>query len=721
MRKGSAFFRTIVFLTVSAAALACIAQAGPDGSGGSGAIGLAGAASSAPAPIISNIPAIVLVGTDFPITGNGFTAGSVVNFFVATATGAFNAGPFTPAKGHSATQLHVSVPPTVGLGQGFVTVEVVNTDQDYAVSNLAYALLQGSAVAGIPSLTSINKMNLAATSSEPQYATNNVETIVLQGKPVTLGGRGFDTTNGVAVDLFCACNGGKVGPFIFNPGAPGLSGSAISFILPASGKNAPATGPGSFVVSNKGIDGKYSAKSNAVSVPIGDQAGVDSTLQKGSLIELTGGAFSFLTVINFFNGPGATNLGGFGPDGKPKIELTVINADHSSFILPPGAMTGPSYVQSVNPPFVPYTTSSGPGGALNLVVATPTPTRTPTPKATPTHTATRTPTTIPTRTPTHTPSPTPTPSGPSICGVVQGGLTPVSGSAVTLFAAGMAGYVSPPAQLATTTTATNGKWSIPLASFTCKPANAPLYVVAQGGSAGAGTNSAILMMAALGPCDALPTSVTINEVTTVGSTYALVQFMNCARGSVNGGAAAGCTSGIVRDIATSATNIAGVQNAMALADQDLININTGTARTATGGKTPPTSEINNLGDILQSCVQTSSPTSTACQDLFTCAVPGAKPGTGNVAPCTLPANGVVPTDALTAALDIARNPFNNVATLFKLTAASPAFTPVLAAAPNDWSVAMNYAGGGMNLPLFVASTRVAMPGCPTPSVIRLRN
>ena len=28
-----------------------------------------------------------------------------------------------------------------------------------------------------------------------------------------MGGTGFDTANGVAVDLFCGCPGGKVGPF----------------------------------------------------------------------------------------------------------------------------------------------------------------------------------------------------------------------------------------------------------------------------------------------------------------------------------------------------------------------------------------------------------------------------------------------------------------------------------------------------------------------------
>ena len=60
----------------------------------------------------------------------------------------------------------------------------------------------------------------------------------------------------MAIDLFCACPGGKVGPFFLNPGNPGLTATLLSFILPAKGcRNSPPTGPGSFVVSNAGSAG----------------------------------------------------------------------------------------------------------------------------------------------------------------------------------------------------------------------------------------------------------------------------------------------------------------------------------------------------------------------------------------------------------------------------------------------------------------------------------
>ncbi len=302
------------------------------------------------------------------IDGANFTAGSVVNFFVATSTGPVNAGPLTPSA-HSATQLTVDVPASTTLGQGFVDVQVVNTDKGFAASNLAPALLQGSAVAGIPSLTSVDGAPLAATSRDPNFATNNVETVVAQGSVVKLGGAGFDTTNGVAVDLFCACPAGKVGPFFLNPGNPGLGKTLLSFTLPAAGTMAPPTGPGSFVVSNKGADGKFSKRSNAVSAPIGQKIAVTSVIQVGSTITVNGNGFSALTVVNFFNkqGAGVVNLGGLKTGGAAKIPLTLVNQNQFTFAKPGGAAPGASYVQALNPPFVPFTSSgNAPGGAFTL-------------------------------------------------------------------------------------------------------------------------------------------------------------------------------------------------------------------------------------------------------------------------------------------------------------------------------------------------------------------
>ena len=230
-------------------------------------------APSAAGPFIDPLTSPVLAGNSFTLAGSGFTSGSMVNFFVSTAKGAVNEGPLKPAAA-TATALTLDVPPSIPLGQGVVAVQVVNADQGYAASNLVYALLQGSPAAGIPSLTAINGVELAATSTDPRFAIDNVETVVPQGAVVLLQGSGFDVIDGVAVDVFCACPEGKVGPFFINPGDPALSADSLALSLPLMGPYALPAGPASFVVSNAGGDRNYAHKSNAVSVPIGRQISV---------------------------------------------------------------------------------------------------------------------------------------------------------------------------------------------------------------------------------------------------------------------------------------------------------------------------------------------------------------------------------------------------------------------------------------------------------------
>ena len=307
---------------------------------------------------------MILVGASFDIVGLNFTAGSEVNFFVATGSTTINAGPLIPITPHSATELTVNVPATTPLGQGFASVQVVNTDQSFHTSNSVGALLQGSAAAGIPSLTSINGFGLASSSSDPSVATNNVETLVRQDTTVNLGGNGFDTVNGAAVNVFCDCTGGKVGPFRVPPGTKGFTTTSLNFTLPAD----TTTGPGSFVVINKGADGKYSKKSNAVSAPIGQLITVTSVTQSGSTITVNGTGFSTVTVINFFNqqsGGNVVNLGGLNSKQAPNIPLHLVDSEEFTFTLPAKAEKGPAYVQALNPPFIAFTSSgSGPGGSF---------------------------------------------------------------------------------------------------------------------------------------------------------------------------------------------------------------------------------------------------------------------------------------------------------------------------------------------------------------------
>jgi hypothetical protein len=320
-------------------------------------------------PFISSIPPVMMAGASFDITGVNFTRGSVVNFFVATASGPLNTGPLVPTS-RGPKSLTVKVPATNPLGQGFVSLKVVNTDQAYLESNLVFGLLQGAAAAGIPTIAKVNGVGLAPTSANPNYAANNVETVITQGATVNLTGSGFDIVNGVGVDIFCACPGGKVGPFFLNPGNPNLKTASLSFPLPFVGQpEAPPDGPGSLVVSNAGGDKTYSRKSNAVSVPIGEQIAVTGVSQSGATITVDGAGFSTLTVINFFNlkGGNAVNLGGL-KGGAPIIPITVVNSSRLIFTVPASAISGPSYVQALNPPFVPFTSSGNdPGGAFKLL------------------------------------------------------------------------------------------------------------------------------------------------------------------------------------------------------------------------------------------------------------------------------------------------------------------------------------------------------------------
>jgi sugar lactone lactonase YvrE len=318
-------------------------------------------------PFISALPPTIHTGAQFKIDGSGFTNGSRVNFFVSTSDGAINAGPLTPSA-FSPAQLTVPVPAAVPLGQGVVAVEVVNTDKSYTVSNVVLTLLQGNPAMGIPSLVGVNSAPISPDSVSAGVATANVQTVVVQGSTVTLNGAGFDAVNGVAVDLFCACPGGRVPAFFINPSLE-LSSTQIVFDLPSSGPQAPATGPGSFVVHNKGAAGTYSMMSNALSVPIGQQISVTAVGQSGTEVMVFGTGFSTLTVINLFNVQGAVtvNLGGLNASGKPKIPLTLVDAQEVTFTVPAAAVPGAAYVQALNPPFVPFTSSgNAAGGAFTL-------------------------------------------------------------------------------------------------------------------------------------------------------------------------------------------------------------------------------------------------------------------------------------------------------------------------------------------------------------------
>ena len=258
----------------------------------------------------------------------------------------------------------------------------------------------------------------------------------------------------------------------------------------------------------------------------------------------------------------------------------------------------------------------------------------------------------------------------NIKGVVSGGTSPISGATIALYAAGSKGNGSAPTAVPTflepVVTDSNGNFDV-TADYACVNVSDQMYLVATGGSPdpnSSANNAALELMAPLGRCDQLSsvTSVTLNEVTTVASAWALSQFLS------PGG-----------NMGASSTNVQGLANAVITAN-NLVNIATGTSPGAAlpANVTVSTSKLNMLANALASCVN--SVGGANCSSLLTDATAG----------------GVTPSNTLDAALNIARNPASNVSAIYTLAAANTVFASALPSAPPDWMLYATLTGGGMD-------------------------
>lgn len=267
---------------------------------------------------------------------------------------------------------------------------------------------------------------------------------------------------------------------------------------------------------------------------------------------------------------------------------------------------------------------------------------------------------------------TPVSSYVQITGSVYGGQTPISGATVQLYTVGTSGIASASAALIAQaptlgqneTTATGGFNLSGL--YTCPSPSSEVYLVSTGGNAGANSaNSDIALVAALGDCNALVANaatlhIQVNEATTIAAAYALAPFASS-----------------LTNIGASGVEPSGLVNAFANANL-LANTATGNAGGASlaTGVTVPVSELNTLADILAACVNSNGGaygSATACGSLFT-------------------ATGVT-TNTFDAALNIAKNPgYNRITALVSLVTAQSPFQPTLAGTPNDFTVAVTYAG-----------------------------
>jgi hypothetical protein len=262
--------------------------------------------------------------------------------------------------------------------------------------------------------------------------------------------------------------------------------------------------------------------------------------------------------------------------------------------------------------------------------------------------------------------------------------------------------------------------------------------VATGGNAGKGTSSAIALMAALGSCNSstFPTLVTVNEVTTVASAYALSGFANVdtTNGGIDVGAPATQDSTNApkcdandnwQSTGASTCNYIGLKNAFAMVN-NLVDIPSGQALavtpayctsspcvTATATNTTPyyatsivpQGRINALANALATC-DSSSP-GTTCGALFT-----ATTITTSSTIVTVPSGTkITPADTLQAVLNIAHCPGDSSITacgvdvmssagIYSLVTAGSPFQPALLSSTagnttTNLALAIILQGGGL--------------------------
>jgi sugar lactone lactonase YvrE len=289
------------------------------------------------------------------------------------------------------------------------------------------------------------------------------------------------------------------------------------------------------------------------------------------------------------------------------------------------------------------------------------------------------------------PSPTETASKPvsgaTLQGIVHGGQQPIVGASVYLYAANTTGSGGVSVSLLTsaggTTKDANGNYFVTTGSggtftitgdFTCPNASSQVYIYALGGNPGSGTNSGAGLMAAVGSCNSLTSSsfLFVDEVSTIATAYSVAGFATDAT-----------------HVSSAGTSFAkgGVANAFAtVASLETLSTGVALATTPAGNGAVPQNEINTLANILAACINSTGPTSSSCNTLFTNATNGSS----------------APADTATAAINMAHHPGANVAALFALQIANGPFQPVLSAVPNDFTISIAYAGGGLNGPLGIA-------------------
>lgn len=315
--------------------------------------------------------------------------------------------------------------------------------------------------------------------------------------------------------------------------------------------------------------------------------------------------------------------------------------------------------------------------------------------------------------------------GTVIRGNVHGGVYPIQGATIRLMQTQSNGvwnattknYVGTAKQLLQTTSDNNGNFNFPDTGWTCDSNQSAYITVTSGNTAGSTKNNNVAQIGVIGNCGQLlanqgeidAVQVFVSELSTIAAAYTLRSFIsvdntNAASGQqiinitapANNNVATGtCTNpGAFTAMTCTAAGLShGFENALNLVDSLSTNgkLPSGQARTSPATNSnayAPQEVVNTLGNILQSCVDSSGGTvanyatytpggsgTTRCGDLFYYATP---PG------------GTPPTNTLQAALNMAQFPTNNVTSLYNLQPRAVFFTPTMNQVPNDLTVSLFY-------------------------------
>ncbi len=278
-------------------------------------------------------------------------------------------------------------------------------------------------------------------------------------------------------------------------------------------------------------------------------------------------------------------------------------------------------------------------------------------------------------------------------GTTLSGHSALVGANIAVYAV-TAGSSQAPQLLAQTVSGAAGEFEITGECPSSSSSDTWIYATVSGGRASGipqgGSNTAIELAAMLGSCANLPAVITVNELTTIAAAYALNAF-------IDGDAIAGSAPGLPNAIATAAL---------------LVDPATGAlgswlpSAQACAGNAPPFNceaigKVNALANALAACTAASSPTASACAALMACATANAVDNGAGA--CAAPDANTPPTTIWQAILSITRNPGLVCSSgLFSLAAASTIYAPASPAAPNDWTLSLTFAGGGLSEPTALA-------------------